>query len=431
MYNKFGELAEKLKGTLKSEFAVNVSTLMSGSVISQIIPFLVSPIVARLYSPKDYAIVAAYNSITVLLTIVATGMYSSALMIDKTDEEAINTGVAAFIITALITLLSLFIFVLFTDGIAKLTGNENITFWLYLIPLTVFFTGGYQTLNMWNNRKKKYMRLAGNRIFQTIITSGATLLFGFLSYHSTGLMVSLLLGQILAFSLLFLQTLKDDRSYLSIVSYYSVKSSFKKHKDFLKYNMPTGFLDGFRESSIVLIISNYFGSVVLGSYSFAMGMINKPFQFIGDSFRQVFYQKISLYSQKGSKILEITKKTIMVLILTMVIPLFIGTVFGKDIFIIVFSEKWAQAGSFVQILLVWVIFRFILSSISSIPLAINELKKNFLFSLLYNFFPPFVLFIASNFIKSFSTILIFFALANLIVIFITFIWFITILKKDI
>lgn len=155
MTKKIGQVLASYKDLLKSEFVKNVSTLMTGSVISQIIPFAVAPIISRLYYPEDYAVVAAYNSITVLLTIVATGMYSSALMVDKTDEIAFNTGAAAFIVTIFTTLISLVVFLIFTNTIAGLTGNESIKFWLYFIPLSVFFTGGYQTLNMWNNRKKK------------------------------------------------------------------------------------------------------------------------------------------------------------------------------------------------------------------------------------------------------------------------------------
>lgn len=423
IYNKFGEIAEKFSGTLKSEFAKNVSTLMSGSVISQIIPFLVSPIVARLYFPKDYAIVAAYNSITVLLTIVATGMYSSALMIDKRDEEAFNTGTAAFIVTCTITLISLIVFIIFTDSIAMLTGNENITFWLYLIPSTVFFTGGYQTLNMWNNRKKRYRRLAGNRIFQTIITSGTTLIFGFLSYHGTGLMISLLLGQIFAFSLLFIQTYKNDKNYLSSVSYNSVISSFKRHKDFPKYNMPQGFLDGFRESSIVLIISNYFGPVVLGSYTFAMGLLNKPLNLIGEAYRQVYFQKASSLYNTDKGFGSFTKKNILILS-SLVLPFFLLIfIWGEEIFRVIFGNNWSQAGLIAQILCLWLFFRFLLSPLSSIPLILMQQKRFFMFGLINNLSLPIILFIGAYLKSDKNLVFVLFSFTGIINVFAQMLWF--------
>ena len=219
-----------IRNLSKSDFIVNVSTLMSGTLISQIIPLLVAPLISRLYFPEDYALVAVYNSITVLLTIVATGMYSSALMIDKTDREAFNTVCAAFIVTLSITAISILIFFIFNNSIARLIGNENIRFWLYLIPLTVFFTGSYQTLSMWNNRLKRYKRLSTNKILQTIVTSGATLGLGILSYRSSGLMISLLFGQMFAFGVLLYQTLNNDRALLKEIK--------------IKLNKDSGIVEG-------------------------------------------------------------------------------------------------------------------------------------------------------------------------------------------
>jgi O-antigen/teichoic acid export membrane protein len=431
LLHKLRGLANTLIGLKKSEFAVNVSTLMTGSVISQIIPFLAAPVISRLYYPEDYALVAAYGSVTVLLTIVATGMYSSALMIDKTDEEAFNTGLAAFIITIAITAASFIILFFFNNAIASLTGNENINFWLYLIPLTVFFTGGYQTLNMWNNRKKRYKRLAANRIIQTVITTGATLVFGFLSYYSTGLMISLLLGQMFSFSLLLIQSIKSDGYLIKKSNYYGIKTSLKKHKDFPKYNMPQGFLDGLRESSIVFIISNYFGPVVLGSYSFAMTMLNKPLQLVGSSFNQVFYQKTTERYNCGKEISSITIKVVVSLMLGFFI-LSIPIIFwGKGVFLFFFGSNWEMSGQLSSILISWIITKFVLSTISSIPLTIGKQKFNFILSVFSNSLPPLFLFLfAYNGLKLFPT-MIGFVVTNIILIIICFIWFLHIIKRDI
>jgi lipopolysaccharide exporter len=377
-----------VKNLFKSDFVVNVSTLMSGTVISQIIPFIVAPVISRLYFPEDYALVAVYNSITVLLTIVATGMYSSALMIDKTDKEAFNTAWAAFIVTLTITVLSILIFFIFNNSIARLTSNKNITFWLYLIPLTVFFTGSYQTLSMWNNRLKRYKRLATNKILQTIITSGATLGLGSLSYRSSGLMISLLLGQMFAFGVLFYQTLNNDRALLKEIKINGILSSFKRHKDFPKYNMPQGFLDGLRESSIALIISNYFGPVVIGSYSFAMGMLNKPLQILGEAYGQVFYQKATTtYNQKG-KIWNFTKRS-SIIISVATLPFFLIILFwGSKIFTFLFGINWTHAGIIAQLVSIWAFFKFISSSLSSIPLIYQKQKVFFIYGLINNISLP-------------------------------------------
>lgn len=404
---------------------------MSGTAISQIIPFFIAPIISRLYYPEDYAVVATYNSITVLLTIVATGMYSSALIIDETDEKAFNTGIAAFIVTSVITILSLIIFLIFSDSIAKLTGNENIIFWLYLIPLTVFFSGGYQTLNMWNNRKKRYKRLAANSIFQTIITSATTLFFGFIGWHATGFLISLLIGQAFAFLLLFSQTLINDTHLLKTANINGIKSSFITHIDFPKYNMPQGFLDGFRESSIVLIISNFFGASALGSYSFSMSILNKPVQFIGASFSQIFYQKASERYNSGKEIFGLTKKTI-ILLFIISLPIFLTLViWGREIFIFVFGKNWEQAGYLSQILASWLFLKFIISPVLSIPQTLGKQKTFFFFVLIYNITMPLALLVPSLFEKSIIVALSLFTFMGVLNHISMQVWISTILKTKI
>jgi O-antigen/teichoic acid export membrane protein len=418
-----------LGNLLKLEFVFNVTTLMAGSVVSQIIPVLVAPIISRLYYPEDYAVVAAYNSITVLLTIVSTGMLSSALMIDKTDNEAVNTAAAAFLVTTGITAISLAIFLIFNESITQLTGNENITFWLYLIPLTVFFTGGYQTLSMWNNRLNRYKRLAFNKILQTIVTSSATLVLGFLSYRSTGLMISLLLGQIFAFGVLFFQTYRNDNELLKKINYVQIKSSFMRHKDFPKYNMPQGFLDGLRESSIVLVISNYFGPVVLGSYSFAMGMLNKPLHIVGEAYRQVFFQKASKLFNAKKNIWSFTKKNILVLS-SIVLPFFLLLfIWGADIFALTFGENWREAGIIAQILSIWMFSRFLVSPLSSIPLVFNEQKVFFYYGFFNNITLPATLLLAAFYMFSLEVGFTLFSIVGILNLSIQFLWFKQIIKK--
>lgn len=253
---------------------------------------------------------------------------------------------------------------------------------------------------------------------------------GFLSYHSNGLMLSMLLGQILSFGLLFFQTIKEDKIYIRHLSFSTIKNSFKVHQDFPKYNMPQGFLDGFRESSIVLIISNYFGPVVLGSYSFAMNIINKPFLLIGNSFQQVFFQKINIYKDNKKKIMDITKSSIIGLTLISLPPLLIGVFFIKEIFNFIFSDKWHQAGILSQLLILWIVLRFIVSSISSIPFVLNRLKTNFFYSFFYNVFPPLVLLLSAKYIDSYYSSFILFTISNLNVIAFTFYWYLKICKEE-
>ncbi len=376
-----------------SDFIRHTGTLAGGMGLAQMIPFLLSPVISRLYFPEDYAVLAAYTSITVLLSIVATGMYSHALMIDRSDEKAVNTAMAAFLVTGGMALLSLVAVMLFREPLAALTGNVRVLRWLLFLPLTVLFAGGTQTLTVWNNRKQHYRRLAINRVVQAATLTTVTITLGFLGYRHSGLLIGLLAGQGAAFAVLLAQTWHSERKLLRTVSKPEIGDSFRTHKDFPKYNMPQGFLDGFRDSGILIILSNFFGAAVLGSYAFAMSILNKPLQIVGHPVNQVFYQQASDLHKAGKPFLSLARKTLVLLLLLFFPLLIIFVGWGDVVFSFVFGENWTEAGRYASILIVWMLFRFVNSPLSSIPLILNRQRTFFYFGAVNNISLPLALFV--------------------------------------
>lgn len=419
-------MLDKFKNT---EFTKSVLTLMSGTFISQLIPMLFSPVVSRIYEPSDYALVAGYSSITVMLTIIATGMYDSALMIDKEDKDAINTGAFAILITIVISLISILIFLFLNNSIIKWVGNENLEFWLFLAPLTIFFHGLYQTLNVWNNRKGRYKLLASNKIIMTIITTSATIYFGYLGFKGKGLIMSLLIGQGVSFVLLLTQTVRNDKLLFSFFSWELMIKSAKEHKDFPLYNMPQGFIDGFRESGLIWIISFFFGATSLGSFSFTKNILLRPLQIIGNSVSQVFFQKASEIYNKTNDIYEISKKTFLFLLfLGLPFALFIF-VWGENVFSFVFGQKWEEAGRFSKILIFWLLLSFVTSPLGFIPLILKKQKQFFFFTLLTAFVPTFLFYIFGSLGKSIEASMIIYSLSNIFFIIIVIKWIDYIIKR--
>ena len=74
----------------KSEFTRNVLTLMTGTTIAQAIPIAISPILTRLYTPKDFGVLALFVAITSIFGSIANGRYELAIMLPKKDEDAVN-----------------------------------------------------------------------------------------------------------------------------------------------------------------------------------------------------------------------------------------------------------------------------------------------------------------------------------------------------
>ena len=102
---------DKLKA--KNEFTRNVLTLMMGTTIAQAIPIAISPILTRIYSPKDFGLFALFMSITSFISVSATARYELAILLPKSEEEAINIVSLSMIFAILISLISLLVIFIF------------------------------------------------------------------------------------------------------------------------------------------------------------------------------------------------------------------------------------------------------------------------------------------------------------------------------
>lgn len=372
----------------KGSFLANVLTLMTGTVIAQSIPIAISPILTRIYSPEDFGIFALYMSIASIIAVIATGQYEISVMLPEKDEDAFNLVALSIIIAFCISSITLFVVWIFNDSIVSYIGNPEISQWLYLIPLTILLTGIYNPLNYWLNRKKHYKRLAINRVLQSTATAATNLEMGLNGFGTSGLIVGGIVGQSVVTGALGWYAWRDDKQKIRLIKKNKVIENAKKYQNFPKFNAVQTFLDSFRLSGVVFLITYFFNLTILGYYSFAMRILQAPLGIIGSSVSQVFYQKAADNYNSKQQVWPILKKTILKLsLISLPVFLMIGF-FAPDVFSFVFGSRWREVGIYAQILLPWLLINFISSPISTVPLILNKQKQFLLVGLGYNFLIP-------------------------------------------
>ena len=130
----------------QSEFSQNVLTLMTGSTLSQAIPIAVSPILTRLYKPEDFGLYAIFVAIITIIGTIVSGRYELAIILPKKDEDAINIFGLGILITIFITVLTAILVFVFNDSIVYLLNNQEMKYWVYLVPVSVFLAGCHNQL---------------------------------------------------------------------------------------------------------------------------------------------------------------------------------------------------------------------------------------------------------------------------------------------
>jgi len=360
----------------QKQFSKNVSILASGTIIVQIISFLLSPVLSRLYTPEDYGLFAVFTSIISILTVMCCLRYELAIVLPKSDSEALSLLRLCIYLISILSFLVLVIVLIFKGYIAELLGTATIENWLFLIAPVLFLTGSVQALTYWFNRKKEYKIISGSRVSQSSVNSTSSLILGLLKYNSFGLIISSAISQLLP--AVFLYKKSDVRIFNTNKNESNIpklRSISLKYKEFPLFNLPSAFFDTLSVNSLIFILTYLFSESVTGSYSFALRILSIPGIVIGASIGQVFYQKISEAFYNKQKITELIFKSWKVLFLLSIIPVLILFFFGEDIFSFVFGTKWTEAGVIAKYLCILTMFTFISSPTSSAMIILKKQKE--------------------------------------------------------
>lgn len=361
------------KLTPRSEFSRNVLTLMTGTTIAKAIPIAISPILTRIYTPEDFGVFALFISITSILATIANGRYELAIMLPKKDEDAINIFALGFIITCIMTIITFILVLIFNDYFTNLLGNKEIGFWLYFMPLALFFSGLSNILNYFNNRRKNYKDLRNATILKSIILAVVQISVGFIKGGAIGLISGSLLSNMFANMKLARNILKD-KMLLSKIKKVKIITLSKKYKDFPKFSMPAGLLNSSATNLNNTLIPTFFSLTTLGFYSLVGKVLSMPSSLISGSIGQVFFQQASYEKKKTGSAHKVFKQTTIRLIL-LAIPIFTILYFTvEDIFTILFGEKWSVAGTYAKILIPLFFVQFVVSPLTLMN-VINKKNK--------------------------------------------------------
>ncbi|WP_277374434.1 oligosaccharide flippase family protein [Pseudomonas sp. AA-38] len=366
----------------RSDFLRNVLTLMTGTTVAQAIPIAAMPLLTRLYTPEDFGVLALYMSLAGMISVVITARYEVAVMLPERDEDAASLVSLSICIAGVISLALLIVVFTFNENIQALLNNTAIGPWLYLLPITVFVTGLWQALNYWNNRAKKFKRLAISRVAQG---GGMTVAQFVLSALSAGgLILGYLAGQVSGLLVFLTRTWREDRAVLSQVSAATMLENARRYSKFPKYSTLGALLDNAAVQMPVLMLSKFYDTHIVGIFSLTFRALNLPMGLIATSFSQVLFQRFVVLQRESPDRLAPFVLKLFFGLLGLMVPLVIFVcVVGPDLFALVFGETWRRAGDYATVLIFAVAIRFAVSPLSTILAMDHNVKIGTLWQVIY------------------------------------------------
>ncbi|MCP9747565.1 oligosaccharide flippase family protein [Lacihabitans sp. CS3-21] len=353
---------------MKSDFLRNSLLLISGTSMAQFIPIVFSPILTRIYSPSEFGNLGLFIAINAVLCIFSTGLYEMAILNPKEDSNAINIYSLLILCSfCFSSLIFLFILLYSYFPFLGLRLFENI----FLLPISIFFTGIFQALGYWLTRKKQFNVINYSKVSQSLALVAISILLGSFGFKKNGLVIGFVIGNVVAVWPL-INTFISFSSYLNWENMLSVG---KKYIDYPKIVMPTSLMNTLASQAPVFFISKYYNSQIVGSYSFANRTLTAPTSVISVAIGQIYFSNVSEISNSETlNLFPAFLKTTKILLLcsfALFTPIFF---FGAEIFTVIFGKDWVSAGEYVEIISIGAFIKFIVSPLSTIFLATNNLK---------------------------------------------------------
>ncbi len=358
----------------KSEFSKNTLTLMIGSALAQVIPILISPILTRVYTPEEFGIFALYIAFISIGASLVTAKYETAILLPKKEENAKYLVYISSIFALFFSLLFLIVYLVFDKQLNDFFKVTNSVF--YFVPFGIFLFAIYAILLQWTNRKKEYKNMNKNRLIQASSISIFQVLIGLFNKISLGLVLSDMLGRIIAVILILKRVLKQVR--LTTFSLKKAISLVRRYKKFPKYEMPATVINITSYELVYIIIPIYFSSTTAGLYFLVFRVLMTPVGFIGTAITEVFKNRAIEDLNKYNSCRNIYKKIFLFLFSLGIFTLLIITIWGQEIFSVVFGDEWREAGLYAQILTPLALLRLVSSPLSYLFIIKEKLELDLL-----------------------------------------------------
>ncbi|TCO09175.1 lipopolysaccharide biosynthesis protein [Natronoflexus pectinivorans] len=357
-------------------------TLLSGSVIAQGVVFLITPILSRVYTDEMFGTLTLFSSITLTLSTVVALRYELSILLPKREKDAVSLLILCFIIITIISLVTLFIILMYHEFFNGLFDNGGLGRFIFLLPLGIFLHGMFNTLTYWLNRQKKFKSISFVRINKSLSMSSVQLINGFSAFQYLGLIPGLIAGQLMSFLHTIISASKSIKRNVHHISINRIFFMAKRYQKIPKYNTLLTFTNTLSNELPNILIPKYFGLAIGGQFGLAIRLIKTPIGLIGEAVSQIFFNKASeTYNNEPTRFHELVKQTyikLFLLALTGFPILFISTYFFEYIL----GSEWTETGIYSRLLIPWLFLMFLNSPISSLIVILGKQRSLVIYDLL-------------------------------------------------
>lgn len=363
---------------LKNYSQGSTAVLLKGTILSQAITVLASPVLTRIFSPAQFGDFAIYSSISAILAVVFSGRYELAILAANDDSEAQGIAKVSFYFSLISLILCYILYML-----AQIFGDfPDLPWFVLIIPIGAFLMSLYQTLYIYINRERGYARLSKSKIIMSLSTVLFQVAFGSILTSSidSGLIFGLIIGQVLALIPLYFSYRQSD---LKSHTFSEISNISKKYINYPKFLIAAHTLNASAVQLPSAILGSIFNAHSGGIYNIVQRVLGLPSSLISSAIGDVFRQRASHNYNLGISNRPIYLSTLSKLTFIGA-PAFSILFFAAPIiFPVIFGPQWKDAGIYAQILTPMFLIRFISAPLSAMYMIAQKQQVDLIWQIIF------------------------------------------------
>ncbi|WP_161980208.1 lipopolysaccharide biosynthesis protein [Streptococcus sp. S784/96/1] len=353
---------------IRKSFRDGVLYTAIGKYSNVVIQLVITAILSRLISPKDYGTVAVVNVFLIFFQMLADSGIGPAIIQNKelTDHDVDN--IFSLTIFSGVTLA-----ILFTGlgyPVSLIYKNDIYVKLCLLLGVCVFFYTITIVPQSVLNKSLKFKQVSLLTLYANVLSGAFAIIFAYLGFGVYTLILSNIIKALATFVLLYFQA--------SLKFYFRIdKRSFHKIFDFAKFQFLSNFLNYFARNLDNLLIGSLFSSSILGYYDKAYQLSLYPNQVLSQVITPAIHPIMSNFSDDKEKMSDVFLKISSIMI-TVGVPISVFLVLNsRDIILVVFGSQWLPSVRVFKILSASTWLQMANSFLGTFFQATNNTKKLF------------------------------------------------------
>jgi O-antigen/teichoic acid export membrane protein len=352
-----------------------------GTVIGQGAIVLAAPLITRLYSPAEMGLYAVFGSLLGILSVISSLHYELAIPLPRKDRDGFNilllSIVSALFFTAVVTVLGLLI----GDQLLALIKAPALFEYIWFFPIALLLFSVNRNLIHWGIRKETFSINAVGRMVQGPGQVLPQIGLGIHGLGVLGLIAGQLTGQVLGFLALVRGLFHSTVTYKQ-VDIKKIQELAHEYRRFPLFTTWSSLVNTLAAHLPVLMLTSYFGATVTGLYALSFRILQVPMRFLGQSVSQVFFS-VAVEANNDGHIQKSTMAVYGKLVRIGLPSLLLIAVCAPDLFVLGFGERWKAAGVYSRLLMPWLFFSFLSSTLSSLVSVLQQQTRELLIQLFY------------------------------------------------